>query len=279
MTYRDILVHIDTAASKPRYEIAAGLAARGSGVVSGVYLRASLINQYVNIGSIGYLPPDDLDWLIREHDQGQAEAAAAAGAALQIAATAAGVACAWRVIDGDTPDALLAEARRADVAVMPAPIANPLYNVHGSAVDVALGGGGPVLIVPDTVSQTQVGRRVLVAWNGSREAARALREALPLIEPDAAVTVLTIRAKGTDLTPDAGLARHLERLGFTPNLVVVGDDAAAEMLIAGQAKAVGADLIVMGLYGHARLQEFVLGGASRGMLVLRGSATPLLVAH
>ena len=277
MAYKDILVHIDTPDSRPRYEVAAGLAARGGGVVAGVYLRTTLINQYVNIGTIGYLPPDDLDRLIREHNQGQTEAAAAAGAALQAAAAAVGAACEWRVIDGDTCDALVDEARRADIVVLPSPVASPPYNTHGSAVDVTLGGGGPVLVVPAVVGQIQVGRQVLVAWNGSREAARALREALPLIDPAAAVTVLTIRAKGADLTPDAGLARHLEHLGFTPDMVVVGDDAEAQVLIERQAKAVGADLIVMGLYGHARLQEFVLGGASRGML--HASGVPLLVAH
>jgi nucleotide-binding universal stress UspA family protein len=277
MAYKDILVHIDTPDSKRRYDVAATLAARGGGVVTGVYLRTTLINQYVNIGSIGYLPPDDLDRLIREHNQGQTDAASAAGAALQAAAAAVGAPCEWRVIDGDTPEALVAEARRADIAVMPSPLANPPYNTHGSAVDVALGGAGPVLVVPSAVSQARVGGRVLVAWNGSREAARALREALPLIDPTAAVTVLTIRSKDADLTPDAGLARHLEHLGFKPNMVVVSDDAEAQVLIERQAQAMGADLIVMGLYGHARLQEFVLGGASRGML--HSSKTPLLVAH
>lgn len=277
MAYKDVLVHIDTPEAKPRYEMAANLAARGGGVVTGVYLRTTLINQYVNIGTIGYLPPDDLDRLIRDHNQGQTDAANAAGAALLAAAASAGAHCEWRVIDGDTCEALVAEARRADITVLPSPVASPPYNTHGSAVDVALGGGGPVLVVPPASSQIEVGRQVLVAWNGSREAARALREALPLIDPAAAVTVLTIRAKGADLSPDAGVARHLEHLGFKPNMVVVGDDAEAQVLIERQAKTIGADLIVMGLYGHARLQEFVLGGASRGML--HGSGIPLLVAH
>jgi nucleotide-binding universal stress UspA family protein len=277
MAYKDILVHIDTPAAKARYELAAGLAARGGGALNGVYLRTTLINQYVNIGSIGYLPPEDLDRLIKEHNQGQTEAAKAAAAAFEAAAAAAGVACEWRTIDGDTPDALIAEARRADITIVPAPLPDPPYNAHGSAVDVALGGAGPVLIVPPHARQTDVGHRVLIAWNGSREAARALRDALPLLAPDAAITVLTVRPKGADLTPDAGLRRHLEHLDFKPNLTVVGDNEEAQLLIERQARAIDADLIVMGLYGHARLQEFVLGGASRSML--HSAAAPLLVAH
>jgi nucleotide-binding universal stress UspA family protein len=277
MAYKDVLVHIDTPASGPRYAIAAGVAARSGGRLTGLYLRTTLINQYVNIGSIGYLPPDDLDRLIREHNQGQTDAAQAAGAALQAAANAAGVTCEWREIDGDTSEALIAEARRADLAVLPAPTPNPPYNTHGSAVDVALGGAGPVLVTPSGAATNGVGRKVLVAWNGAREAARALRDALPLFDPAAEVTVLSVRPKGADLTPDAGLARHLEHLGFKAELLVLGDSEEAQVLIERQAKAVGADLIVMGLYGHARLQEFVLGGASRGML--HGSSIPLLVAH
>jgi nucleotide-binding universal stress UspA family protein len=277
MAYKDVLVHIDTTAAKARYEIAADLAARGGGVVTGVFLRTTLINQYVNIGSIGYLPPDDLDRLIKEHNQGQDEAAQAAAAALGAAAQAAGVACEWRTIDGDTCDALIAEARRADIAVLPAPVAAPPYNTHGSAVDVALGGGGPVLVMPASAGRTAIGHRVLVAWNGSRESARALREALPLFDPAAAITVLTIRPKGADLAPDAGLRRHLERLGFKPDMEVIGENEEAQVLIERRAQAIGADVIVMGLYGHPRLQEFVLGGASRGML--HGSTKPLLVAH
>lgn len=277
MAYKDILVHIDTARSEGRYRIAAHLAARAGGCVSGVYLRTTLINQYVNIGSIGYLPPDDLDRLIKEHNEGQDHDARAAGEALTAAAQAAGVAAEWVAVDGDTPDALIARARRADLTVLPSPSANPPYSAHGSAVDVALGGGGPVLVTPDALTQTTIGRQVLIAWNGSREAARALRDALPLFATDAVVNVLTVRPKGAELTPDAELRRHLERLGLNPRLTVVSDEAEAQVLIERQARAIGADLIVMGLYGHSRLQEFILGGASRAML--QSTAAPLLISH
>jgi nucleotide-binding universal stress UspA family protein len=277
MAYKDILVHIDTPAAHARYAIAAELAARSGGALCGVYLRTTLINQYVNIGSIGYLPPEDLDRLIKEHNQGQTEAAQAAAAVFAAAAAAVGVASEWRTIDGDTSEALIAEARRSDLTVLPSPNPNPPYNAHGSAVDVAIGGAGPVLVIAPDAPQTAVGRQVLIAWNGSREAARAVRDALPLIDPAASVTVLSIRPKGEDLTPDAGLRRRLERQGFKPNMTVIGDNEEAQVLIERHAKAINADLIVMGLYGHARLQEFVLGGASRGML--HSTVAPLLVSH
>jgi nucleotide-binding universal stress UspA family protein len=277
MAYKSILVHIDKAAAKNRYAVAADLAARCGGALTGVYLRTTLINQYVNIGSIGYLPPEDLDRLIKEHNQGQTEDAERAADAFRSAASAAGVECEWRAVDGDTPDALVAEARRADLTVLPTPSPNPPYNAHGSAVDVALGSGGPVLVVPPEAPQGMVGHKVLIAWNGSREAARALRDALPLIDPSAAVTVLSVRPEGADLTADAGVRRRLERLGFKPEMSVIASHEEAQVLIERQAKAMGADLIVMGLYGHSRLQEFVLGGASRELL--HGQVAPLLISH
>jgi nucleotide-binding universal stress UspA family protein len=278
MTYKDILVQIDTAAASSRYEIATGLAARADGYVTGVYLKTTLINQYNNIGSLGYLPPSELDRMIREHNQGQDDDAARSASALTKAAAAVKASCDWRTIGGDTPDDLVAEARRADLVVLPPPSPSPAYNVHASAVDIAIGGGGPVLIAPAKIDKVQVGERVLLAWNGSREAARALRDALPLLAPGAAVEVRMARPKDSEHDDAAPLRRHLERRGCRPNVVSVVDDgqSVTDWLKSEAAKA-DCDLMVMGLYGHARLREFVLGGVSREML--HNPTLPVLVSH
>ena len=139
MLYKDVVVQLDTAASLVRRQIAAEIAGRAGGHLTGVYLKTTLINQYNNIGCIGYLPPADLDALIRQNDQAQDEAAAKAEAGLAKVAAEAGVACDWRVIGGDAPDDLVALARRADLMVLPRPSPSPDYDVHASAVDVALG--------------------------------------------------------------------------------------------------------------------------------------------
>ena len=278
MAYSDIVVQLDVAASSHRYQIAAQLAARADGHVAGVYLKTSLINQYSNIGSIGYLPPVDLDLMIREHNQAQDDNAAKASAALAAAAMAAGVACEWRTVSGDAPTDLVAEARRADLVVLPPPASAPAFSVDASAVDITLGAGGPVLVVPETGAPAQIGHRVLLAWNGSREAARALRDALPLMADGAVVEVRMARPKDAgDQEPEA-LRRHLERHGLAVNLVSVVDEGQS---IAGwlraEAARTGCDLMVMGLYGHARLQEFVLGGVSRDMI--HAPSIPLLLSH
>lgn len=276
MSIRDIIVQVDVASAGRRYAIAARLAARSGGALGAVFLRTSLINQYINLGTIGYLPADDLQRLIREHNEGQTSESKAAFAALSAAASAAGVRAELRELDGDTPEALVAEARRADLAVMPPPSAHPRYNAHGSAVDAALG-GTPTLIVPETPGPNDVGANVVVAWNGSREASRALRDAGSLLAAGARVTVVSVRARGAGREPDAGLARHLSALGCAVAWRVFDDGADAQDHIAAVAREVEADLIVMGLYGHARMQEFVLGGASRALLA--APPAPLLVAH
>jgi nucleotide-binding universal stress UspA family protein len=278
MTYRDILVQIDAAAPHTRYEIAAELAARAGGHVTGVYLKTTLINQYNNISSLGYLPPSELDRMIGEHNQGQDEDADKAAAILAKAAAATKADCDWRTIGGDDPDDLIAEARRADLVVLPPPSTSPAYNVRASAVDIALGGGGPVLIAPAKVDKVQVGARVLVAWNGSREAARALRDALPLLAADAVLEVRVARPKDSEHDDTEPLRRHLERCGYNPNIVAVVDEGQSVTdWLKAEAASADCDLIVMGLYGHARLQEFVLGGVSRAML--HTPTLPVLVSH
>ena len=277
MLYKDVVVQLDTAASLVRRQIAAEIAGRAGGHLTGVYLKTTLINQYNNIGCIGYLPPADLDALIRQNDQAQDEAAAKAEAGLAKVAAEAGVACDWRVIGGDAPDDLVALARRADLMVLPRPSPSPDYDVHASAVDVALGGGGPVLVVSETVEKTIIGARVLIAWNGSREAARAVRDALPLMADGAAVEVRMARPKDSD-DDGAALRAHLERHGFSVNMVATVDEGQSiAAWLQTEAIRTGCDLMVMGLYGHTRLREFVLGGVSREML--HSSALPLLISH
>ncbi len=133
-----------------------------------------------------------------------------------------------------------------------------------------------MLIAPEHAA-AKPGRHVLVAWNGSREAARALRSSWPFLTAAEQVHVLVVSRGGLG-GPDGFLQRHFEHHGINPNLIVDDrHDASAGEIIREQAVALGADLVVMGVYGHSRLREFVLGGVSRDML--RHSTTPLLVSH
>ena len=277
MVYSDIVVQIDKSDALGRYEAAVALAARGHGRVQGVYLKTSLINQYNSIDPIAWLPPDTLNQLVHEHIAAQDRAAEASSAALTAIAKRVGVEVDWQVVSGDTPDDLVALGRCADLVVLPPPTPYAAYSVHASAVAVGLECGGPILIVPEGSQPSGIGARVLIAWNGGREAARAVRDALPLLAAGAAVEVRVAGASTDD--PAGGLRRWLEGRGLKVNVVVAAhhaDEHVADWL-AAEAKQAGCDMIVMGLYGHTRVRELVLGGVSRGML--HAPPLPLLISH
>ena len=114
-------------------------------------------------------------------------------------------------------------------------------------------------------------RRILVAWNGSREAARAVHDALPFLLAAERTTVLIVdpQAQSSNVgePPGADLAAHLARHGVRVEIKTVpGGGLAAGDAILAQAADEGADLLVMGGYGHSRLWEMVLGGATRHLL-------------
>lgn len=150
------------------------------------------------------------------------------------------------------------------------------------AEECALGSGRPTLIVPFRGEFPSIGRRIVVAWNGSRQAARALHGALPFIERAEKVAVL--KGKSSEVLssitryPDIDVAVYLQR--YTSRLEVrefdCGDrNAGAAILDA--ARHAGADLLVMGAYGRSWFSEWMLGGATR--TVLRDMHLPVLMAH
>lgn len=148
---------------------------------------------------------------------------------------------------------------------------------------LALESGRPTLIIPNAGRFPTLGSRVMVAWNGSREAVRAIFDAMPLLLRAQAVTLLTITrgrmsAEDLDSVPAADIAHTLARHGVKCELsrsVAVGLEVEEELL--SRAADASADLIVMGCYGRSRLRELVMGGASRG--ILAHMTAPVLMAH
>ena len=121
---------------------------------------------------------------------------------------------------------------------------------------------------------------VMVCWDASRNAARAVADALPLLERAKAIDVLTVskeRGKSDEL-PAADIGHHLARHGLNVDVhrIVAPDIDVASSILSYAADA-SADLIVMGGYGHSRLREFVLGGATRG--ILSSMTVPTLMSH
>lgn len=278
MTYRDILVQIDeTPAAAARAITAAGLAAKFQAQLTGVFLKSEFLQNYMAADAMAYMSPSDIDRLLKEHAAATLKASEDARERFERAASEAGVVSDWQVIDGDYDGALIAYARRFDLTVMPPVATAALGTNRVSAADLGLASGGPVLVVGEGGGSPHVGKKILVAWKGTRESARALRDALPLLMTADEVHVLVVSPHGEG-GPDGALQRHLERHGLEAKLIVdPSDDVSAAEVLRRQVKALQADLVVMGLYGRPRMQELVLGGVSQDLL--RDPPAALLISH
>ena len=139
--------------------------------------------------------------------------------------------------------------------------------------------GGPVLFIPYTHKGPLKLRHVGIAWDGSRLAGRALRDAAPFIAKADAVTVVSVNeAEMPAETSVENLTTHLARRGIKPRIERLNAEASdVQPTILSVASDAGIDLIVMGGYGHSRLQERILGGVTHGML--ESMTVPTLMSH
>jgi nucleotide-binding universal stress UspA family protein len=151
----------------------------------------------------------------------------------------------------------------------------------GLAESLVLSSGRPIIMFPPRGPVSQVGR-ILVAWNATRESIRAVADALPLFVTAKAVQVLVVdherNRAGHGQEPGADIARHLARHGAhveVRRLSSAGEEVGR--LLLSQAAAFGADLLVMGAYGHSHLREWMFGGVTR--TVLYEAALPVLMSR
>jgi nucleotide-binding universal stress UspA family protein len=147
--------------------------------------------------------------------------------------------------------------------------------------DVLMASGRPVLIVPYAGLYETVGSNVLIGWSQTRECARALHDALPLMTPKARVSVLIAEAtpSASDTVPTADVGEHLARHGLNVSAArtVLTDRVTPADALLGYAADDGCDLLVVGAYGHSRTREMILGGVTRDLL--RSMTLPVLMAH
>lgn len=278
MSYRDILVVMDHAESGARRaRLAADLAARWSAHLSGVFPTSDFMQQFGAAEALMGLSSDDIDRILREHAKEVEVASEIARTNFETAAREAGVASDWMTVNGDHVDGLVACARRADLTIIPNRMLVHMGQRHVEAADVGMACGGPVLITPHDDYAPPIGKRVLIAWNGSREASRALRDGWPFIEAAEEVHVLVVSPNGEG-GPDGMLQRLLERHRIKANLIVdPSDDESAADVIERQMAEFDVDLLIMGLYGRPRLRELVLGGVSRQLL--KEMPASILMSH
>lgn len=281
MPYPTILVHVDdSAGTADRIRIAAQLAARARGHVIGAAPTGVSRFLYQSI------PVENNDATLALHLDMLREQSRSALAAFQAQCDTLHVASfEGKVIDDEAGAGMCLHARAADLVI----IGQATPGAADFTAHVIEHAGRPVLLVPATQPVDAVGRRVLVAWDGGREAARALQLALPLLkgadEVDIAVFEVTSDeqkvADALTADPRPWLARH----GITASLAIhpvkhhlrlnrrheVGERLLA---LATEGKA---DLLVMGAYGRSRLRESLVGGVTR--TVLQGMTLPVLMGH
>jgi nucleotide-binding universal stress UspA family protein len=270
MTYKTILVHLD---EHPRRSERLRLALRLAGTF-GAHLTArfAMSTSFLPAYAVAEAGAAAIE-LVVEND---AAAAAAAEQEFRAATTRSGVSAEWRAARPGYAFDPSAGGRCADLVIAGQPVpgdaAQKLF-----AGDLLLSAGRPVLFVPFVGAFSGDAKRVLVAWNGSREAARALADALPLLRRAGEVHVVTFSPAPT-AAADADVALHLARHGVKVTLGAYrapGLDIGEQLL--SHAADLDADLIVMGAYGHSRVRERVLGGATRALL--ETMTVPVLMSH
>ncbi|WP_219116304.1 universal stress protein [Janthinobacterium sp. UMAB-56] len=288
MTYKTVLLHIDDSAGRAaRIEAAASIAQACGGHLTGVALTGVSRLLYQN------QPDLDADPNLSLHLNFLRERATRALDGFEAQVRAAGVASfEQRVIDDEAAGGISLLARYADLVVI------SQYNAKDKSPSVMrdfpayvlLHSGRPVLIVPyapplPLLAPPAAARNVLISWNASKEASRAVSAALPLLQRAGQVHVAIfdaqVHAAEHGEQPGAELTHYLARHGVEARLHLLdgggvrrGDIGEA---LLSQASDLSADLLVMGAYGHSRLRETILGGVTR--TILQSMTIPVLMAH
>ena len=184
------------------------------------------------------------------------------------------------VYPGAVGSALAAAVRTADLFVGTRPYGDPTGQEHVEE-QVLFQSGRGCLFVPPNRKPPREYASILVAWKESREAARAVSEALPFLQQARQVVVALVEDHGPSeqFRIEAGedIGRYLSRHGVSAEIRKIGGWAHAGEALINEAALTGSDMIVMGGYGHSRLREFVLGGATRH--VLEHANIPVLMGH
>lgn len=276
MGYKTILVHIDPGKRcVARVDVAIRLAIQHEAHLVALYALAPFVLPGYLIAQVG-------QQVIETQENAAVKEMARAEAAFTKQSSNAGLTdIEWRSALNDPVDAMSMHARYADLVVIGQ--SDPADD-SGTPLDfperVVLSAGRPVLILPNIGSFPTIGKRILIAWNASHEATRAVTDAIPLLRLADNVNVMAINPEHGvhGSVPGAEIALYLARHGVQ---VEVKTDYGADIDVGNEmlsrAADLSADLIVMGCYGHSRLKEWVLGGATR--TILESMTTPVLMSH
>lgn len=276
MSYKTILVHVDESQrAGERIELAAAMA---------MAENAHLIGTAVT-GASRYLIREralESDPGLRQHLQALHERAGRGLSYFESCLQKLGLrSFETRLVDDEAGAGICLQARYADLVVIGQVDPDEVSPVvmHDFPQYVVLNSGRPVLLVPYSGRFEKIGRRVLIGWDGSLAAIRAVTGALPVLRRAQNVTAVTFDSGRQDKEAPAPseLAPYLERHGVQVQLVEQAEVRDVGTALLNMCKEQDHDLLVMGGYGHARFREILLGGATR--TVLTEAALPVLITH
>ncbi|WP_448190148.1 universal stress protein [Azospirillum sp. sgz301742] len=278
MALKDVLVVVDdTPAAAARIDVAAQLAVKHDAHVTGLYV--------ITMATIPNFLEAEIPEAVRSAQRARAEEQTAKAAALfddRMRRFGLTDRSEWRAVRGAPTELVALHGRYADLVVVGQ--VDPRRDRDMPALlpqDLVFDCGRPLLVVPYAGSFASVGERILVGWNASREAARAVGDALPLIATAQRVLVLAVNPKPGQLglgdEPGADIARHLSRHGRIQVTHVTTDAVEPGDTMLNTIADESCDLVVMGAYGRSRLREQVLGGMTRYML--QHMTVPVLLSH
>jgi nucleotide-binding universal stress UspA family protein len=228
--------------------------------------------------------PDSIAWT-RQHIQQSIDGAAdRLFASLERAKDEYGLQVQWLRLDGVGSILVPQYARFADLCILSEEVSAVTPDTgYTFSEELLFVTGRPVVFIPATGSFETIGRHILIAWNSSRAATRAVNDALPLIERADKVTVLAINAASFaehyGALPPERMVEHLRRHGAPVEAVRIDNipKASISHAILTEAQRLNADLIVSGAYGQPKLWEKIVGGVTRDLLA--GMTIPILMAH
>ncbi len=275
MSIASVLVHLaDDPAEAQRVRVALALAKAHGATVEGVFITPSLKD--LPLGYVGRAAAGGYIGALAD-----AYADRAKSSEKRFKELSAGAQASWRKEEGDPGECLGKRLYYADLAIVGR---TPAQNIEEAVVayppdHLAMIAVAPVVLVPPEFQATEIGKTAMIAWKPTREASRAVRLAMPILRKADRVVVLTIDNAEDPPSANDDLAAWLRQHGVAKveQRHDRDEDRVAGERIVDNAASVGADLIVMGAFGHSRLREFVFGGATR--YVLDNAKLPVLLAH
>jgi nucleotide-binding universal stress UspA family protein len=275
MALKELIVYVDqTEGAVSRSRLAADLARRHGSRLVALFIREFSQAQLdlLNDAELGLVSGEDLDKVKRRIGSSIDEAADRVRSLLEALGREYGLEIEWRSVEGRASAIVPEHARYADLCILgpnePNDAASTAYALSEKLLFVT---GHPLLFIPSLGSFKTLGRHIIVGWNASRPATRAVSDALPLIERAERTTVITIDSVLVDRggTPAADrLVQYLRRHSPSVDAVKLEDVPEGSIADALQAEArtLGGDLIVAGAYSHPKLWEDLFGGVTRDLL-------------